>query len=337
MFERGGSVIPEEMPRDLKNWLAEKDWPVISWGRITGGFIAPIFRLRVRYKSGVERDMVYKQFSHGRAREFDLSDNVWGALAAYAPPRIARIHADEEKGLLMEDAGQPIKARLGTVDAAQRLTLLQDAVKWLASLHVKLEKKSHAWLALGVMDTYPVASARAWANDAVNGLTWLTEQGFQEINEVQLTQVKDMMERFYPSLAYLLKGRNTVTHGDPHMENLLLRREKFCLIDWEYSCVTVPQRDITILLQDVLTSELHQAARNTYWEYLRQHGWSVDDDAFETTYQACLFDNTLMMLGWEIFKFRRGFLSQKELECIVATKLKWLHESFDYLSKHVSL
>ena len=334
VFERRGSVIQEDMPRGLKNWLAEKDWTVISWGRMTGGFTAPVFRLRVRKKSGVALDMVYKQLIPGRTRDFDLPDDVWGALAAYAPRRIVRIHEDEEKGMLMEDAGQPIKSILAAVDPAQRATLVQDAVKLVAQLHVKLEQNSHAWIVLGVMDTYPVESARAWGNDAVNGLARLTEQGFHGLDMVQVAQVRYMVRRFYPSLPQWLKGRSTVTHGDPHMENLLLRQKQFCLIDWEYACITVPQRDITILLQDVLTAELHQLARKTYWDYLRRHGWSVDDQSFETTYQACLFDNTLMMLGWEIFKFHQGFLSQMELESIVATKLKWLQGSFDYLSNH---
>lgn len=330
-YEMGSKMIREEMPKGLRLWLAEKSWTVVTWERMTGGFTSFVFRFRVRKKSGVELDAVYKQFSPGRTTEFNLYEGVLSTLIAYTPYMIASIHEADEKGVLMEDAGQSMKSIFALVDSARRMKLLEDAVKWLAQLHVTLEQKSQDWLSSGLLNEYHVTSAQVWSNDAVKGLTWLTEQGFNGIDVVQLAQIKDMVQRFYPSFADWLKGRSTLTHGDPHMENLLVHQGQFRLIDWEYSCVTVPQRDLTILLQDVLADELHQVARKTHWDYLRQHGWCVDDESFETAYQACFFDNTLMMLGWEIFKFRQGFLSRMELECIVTTKIKWLYESFQYL------
>ncbi len=143
-----------------------------------------------------------------------------------------------------------------------------------------------------------------------------------------LSEISVMMEWFYPRYPGFMDGRTTITHGDPHLENLLFQHGRFCLIDWEYTAVTVPSRDFAILQQDVLDDDMRNSLRTTYWDRLRQNGWRVDDDAFEIAYQACLFDNTLMMLGWEVSKYRNGHLNQPELEVIVATKLRWLRECF---------
>lgn len=327
------------LPNGVRSWLAQAGWLVIQDKPLIGGFAASIFRLRVRQESGEEIDLIYKQFTPDRANEGELYTGVMRDLSDYAPRLFAHIHDGEEQGILLADAGRPLKSVLKTTMAgdASQLTMLNNATQWLAEFHVSFEGRSLVWLKSGQLEKYSMDSSQFWGTEAIQHLNWLIEQGFHGVERSTVIEVQDMVNRFYLEYPKWLNGRTTITHGDPHLENLLLQDGRFSLIDWEYTCVTVPQRDLSILLQDVLDETIHHDCRKTYWDYLRQYGWSVDDESFETTYQACFFDNTLMMLGWEIYKFRQGFLSRMELECIVATKITWLYESFQHLSKHPRL
>jgi|GEM_PF-3418902 len=361
------------LPKGLQTWLADHGWTALHSAQLTGGFSASLFALRARSQSGAERNLIYKQFAPGRADELHVYSQLLPKLNGYAPDALALIHTPGEQGILMDHAGATVKSVLLMKDRAGRQAILTAAITWLADLHVHFAEHSQSWLHAGIIGLYPFQSSLAYAQEALQALTWLAEsqpmQGGRFIRRgVRLTssaepteteptgtrtpcaelpggqaaplrsgsvvdasilsEISAMMEWFYPRYPGFMAGRTTITHGDPHLENLLFQHDHFCLIDWEYTAVAVPSRDFAILLQDVLDDDMRHSLRTTYWDRLRQNGWRVDEDAFETTYQACLFDNTLMMLGWEVSKFRNGHLNQPELEVIVATKLRWLRECF---------
>ncbi|MHB1682386.1 MAG: phosphotransferase family protein [Bacilli bacterium] len=368
------------LPEGLQTWLADHGWTALHCVRLTGGFSASLFALCARSQSGAERNLIYKRFAPGRADELHVYSQLLPKLGGYAPDALAFIHTLGEQGILMDHAGTPVKSVLLLKDRAGRRAILTAAITWLADLHVRFAEHSQSWLHAGIIGLYPFQSSLAYAQEALQALTWLTEpqsprpqQQLQNgrfasrtssaeptetgptgtgtprtelpcaelpggqaaplrpgsvVDASVVSEIGAMMAWFYPRYPGFMDGRTTITHGDPHLENLLFQHGRFCLIDWEYTAVAVPSRDLAILLQDVLEDDMRHSLRTVYWDRLRQNGWRVDDDAFEIGYQACLFDNTLMMLGWEVSKYRNGHLNQPELEVIVATKLRWLRECF---------
>ena len=318
------------LPQGLQTWLADHGWTVLSSEPLTGGFAASLFALCARSQSGAERNMIYKQLAPGRSDELHVYSHLLPKLGGYAPAALAFIDTPREQGILMDHAGATVKSLLLRKDRVGQQAILTAAITWLADLHVRYAERSQSWLQAGIVGLYPFESSWTYAKEALQALTWLVAplRPGSIVDVYILSEIGAMMEWFYPRYPGFMAGRTTITHGDPHLENLLFWHGRFCLIDWEYTAVAVPSRDLAILQQDVLDDDMRLSLRTVYWDHLRQNGWRVDEDAFEIAYQACLFDNTLMMLGWEVSKFRNGHLNQSEIEVIVGTKLRWLRESF---------
>lgn len=336
------------LPQGLQSELAKRGWRVVKAERMVGGFAASLYQLRLSTPLGGEVDVVYKRLAPGRTEEFGLYRGVLQEVSGYVPKLLLRVRAGDEQGILIEDAGRPLKAvlresrdnqgvaggELSNSDAmavSRQTHLLQKAVVWLANLHTEYESRSQVWLEQGLLGVYPLASAENWASEALKHLVWLKEQGLCEMDGKTLEFVHTVAEQFYPKYPDYLAGRMTLTHGDPHLENLLMKEQDLRLIDWEYTCVTVPQRDLSIFVQDVLDPHQHDLVVETYWNSMRRAGWRVDEPGFRSTYLACFLDNTLMMLGWEVHKFRQHELALNELEKILSAKLRWLREASEEL------
>lgn len=320
------------LPDGLQTWLQEQGWSVLAAEPIAGVFAGTLYRLHVRTRIGDDMDVVYKQFAPDRAQEFDLYDRWLSRLPQRAPALLGKIEREGEHGIVTVDAGVPLKVAYKAANPPGRRELLAHAARWLADMHVQLERISHEWLAEGIIETYPLASAQAWGAEAVAALSRLVAENAVDIDVAVVQEIHTMAEWFHPRLPAWMAGRMTLTHGDPHMDNLLVDRGQFRLVDWEYACVTVPQRDLAILLQDVLDDDLHHMARRTYEDVLRAAGWTVDASQFQQTFQACLFDNTLMMLAWDCYRFEVGYVTADVLASVLATKLRWLRDSFKKLS-----
>jgi hypothetical protein len=334
-----------QIPNGLQEWLRNNGWEAIRIEPVVGGFAAKVYRFHAcvnaranpRVKTTGQEDVkeeihaVYKEFAPGRIEERHLYDRLLVHLPTYAPRVYGYVDTPGEVGIVLEDVGTPLKSVLSGLGRTEKEHLIRRAVTWLAEFHADVEENAQAWLRSDVISVYPMDSARAWGKAAIEALMWLTEQHLCEIDIEFLKELHDTVEWFYASLPAWMAGRMTLTHGDPHQENWMVHNGEFRLIDWEYACVAVPHRDLAIFLQDVLDEHLHVVARTTYWNCLRDRGWPVDDPQFLTSYAACLFDNTLMMLGWEVDKFKQGHLHRSELEALVPHKLRWLKQSLSDL------
>jgi spectinomycin phosphotransferase len=64
-------------------------------------------------------------------------------------------------------------------------------------------------------------------------------------------------------------GPYVITHGEPHPGNLLRTRAGLCLVDWDMTALTRPERDLWWVI-----SGDQDAAR-----YSRRTGWTVNQDA----------------------------------------------------------
>jgi len=322
-----------KLPLALLTWFDSHDWRVVSVEAIVGVYAAKLYRISVIDNVEVTHRLIFKEFAPNRAQEIQIYLTLLNSLPDYVPQLHTLVQRDDKNpaGMLVDDAGPTLKETLRQIDAAPAKKLLLEAVQWLAKLHLAFETQSADWLARGVLQEYPLDSSLAWGTEALSALTWFRDEDCCGVRDAEIDEVCAMVNAFYPRYPAYVKGKTTVTHGDPHHENILYLQQTFSLIDWEFCCVTVPQRDIAIFLQDVLDVPLHQAALATYFNSLRDGGWAVDSYTFQQTFHACFFDNTFMMLGWEIHKFREGHLDATDLNRLVASKLGWLRETYAVL------
>ena len=192
--------------------------------------------------------------------------------------------------------------------------MLRQATELLADLHAGLAEQAQSWLREGKTTVYPFHSSVQWAEEALQELATLDADVMRELRAIA--------DWFYPQFPAWMSGRQAFTHGDPHMENILLDGGRYRLIDWEWSSVAVPQRDLAILLQDVLDEGLQGEAYAHYRQALSERGWDTESAGFHRAYVACLLDNTLMMLGWEAGKYKNGYLSREEFAEITRFKIE---------------
>nr|WP_236587736.1 phosphotransferase [Tumebacillus amylolyticus] len=304
-----------------------RGWELVESNPIRGGYAAELYRLTVRDETGQLREVIYKKFSPERNSELELYRTVLPEVPHAIPTLYGVVDEDGEQGLILEAAGVPVKAVFSEQDAQGKREMLRGLLELLANLHTSLQEKSQHWLAKGQVSSYPFESSAQWAEITVQELAGLTEHGKFGVDTELVREVRGMAAAFYPRYPEWAVGATTYTHGDPHLENILIQNGHTRLIDWEWACVSLPQRDLSILLQDVLEDELHEFALEVYQELVP----ISNPSQFRTAFQACLFDNTLMMLGWEIRKYLDGHLTDAELARILPTKLRWLRTAYQSL------
>ena len=311
---------PSALPSGLRHWLRRRGWRVTGAAPIIGGYAASLFKLRVEDADGLARNAVYKRFAKGREQEALLYGRVFAGIPDLVPQVLGHIKEGDEAGILMAYAGETVKTTLKRLQPAERTRLLMDAVLRLADMHIQFEACLAGLIERGLLSRYPLQSSISWAHFSLGMLKMM--------DSVEEKRIETMSDWFYPRYEKWLHGRITLTHGDPHLENILISGGGFRLIDWEASCAAVPQRDLAVFLQDVLDGGQHAALRETYLERLRSAGWNVNHPEFNHSFEAVFFDNTLMMLGWEIYKYREGHLAFEEISAILRTKIGWMEKSF---------
>lgn len=312
----------------LERLLRDLGWQVQSIEPMPGGYAAELYRLTARDRQGAAVDAVYKRFSPGRAQELPLYAKIAPALPYGLPTLYGTVQHGDEQGILMEESGVVLKSVFQQQQPAEQQETLSALVRMFAQLHVTFADQGATWLTEGTVSPYPYESSETWAQDSARQLAFLAERGLCGVTSDTVQEIEGMIGAFYPRYPTWTSGRQAFTHGDPHMENILLDLGQVRLIDWEYASLALPQRDLSILLQDVLDDELHTYAWRLYQAELQERGWEVDPITFLQGFTACLFDNTLMMLGWEIGKYRNGYLDVAELEIIVQVKIGWIRRSY---------
>jgi hypothetical protein len=295
---------------------------------IVGGFAATLYRVRAWDEQGKAVDAVYKRFVEGRDAELSLYEKIASELPYGLPALYGIVEEEFEKGILVADSGLVLKPEFRRQGRAEQEGILADLVGMLAELHVTFAGKGAEWAEDGVISSYPYESSLEWARAALERLGELVDAEGGVVTRETVQDVTAMVDAFYPRYQEWTAGRQTFTHGDPHMENILIDGGRLRLIDWEYASLALPQRDLSILLQDVLDEGLHEYALSRFRGELVERGWEVGEDSFLRGFHACLFDNTLMMMGWEIYKFQMGNLEIGELEEIMTAKVGWMRRCF---------
>lgn len=315
----------------FQQWLQQSEWSLAGCEYMAGGYAAELYKVTLLDAAGQILPAVYKKLARGRESELYLYTNVLSSLPVAVPKLLGIVQAADEIGLLMEYGGQTVKPLYQNSPPHRKKQILTDLITLLAELHTACEPKAEERVKAGAVFSYPYTSSIEWGRSAVQTLESLSVKGFDEVTPQTIAQVRAIAKDFYPRYSGWTNGRSTMTHGDTHMENILFDQGKFQLIDWEWASISVPQRDISILLQDVLEDDLHTFAWHSYQAAMKERGWEADSPQFEQGFFASMVDNTLMMLGWEIKKYLSGFISRPEIEMILAAKVRWIQEYYERL------
>ena len=296
---------------------SDKIWKVL-WEDAEGRLIPT----RFKWLSGHEPTW-YGALGPRWGTEFGLSPLT---VASTIPPYV-----------LLPDLGPSLKQRMTTYSPEHRFRLLQTLVLQLAAMHVRFRPFSSTWAQSGLLQKYSVQASKSWMMMALHGMAGLADQGWPDAR-AQARATRDKLETIGPHLeAWTNQSVDlTVIHGDAHLGNWLVRRDaSLALMDWEYLSVGAPARDLAVLFQDVWDPDQRQMLFELWSRALHQAGWTVAVPEFLRAYQATWFDNTIMMLAFDIQQFRQGRLGTEDLRRIWEIKLSWLDQAYEALSRCV--
>ena len=320
--------LNSKLPSAVLRYCQEQAWTIHNVKQINGGFAATLYRIRLLDGHRL-RDVIYKHFSARREAEAFLLPALTPLIASISPKIFALIrdeqHTDQTIGVLMDDLGDTLKTKLHALPLAQQEVILRQAMVFLADF-------SHASIAMlstlqqhGVPDGYAFASSSVWCRRSLeNCQTFLNDDQTMALHRDQVEAVCAFYPTFEKNYPTWLTGTQVLTHGDPHLDNWFYQDHKFYLIDWEAASITASSRDLAIVLQDLLDPTLFKIAFTTYQKRWKELGHDTESNEYRLAFVASFFDNTLMMLGWEIQKYLDHHLTREALEKLLAVKLNWL-------------
>ncbi len=307
-----------------------RGWELLSAKRKTDR----VFRLQWRNDRDEVVDTIFKCIGLQESVWYSELMFRWGKQYTVMPVEVGTVPMPY---VLLPDLGASLKERLQSLAAPDREEKLKAAVRQIAQMHVDTGAPVRDWLKQGKIQEYSIASSSAWEKTAIAEIGWLADQGWigarNWVNKIRM-QSEAVLSHLatWTNRSVLL----TLIHGDPHLGNWLTTANgDFRLVDWEYLSMGAPARDVTILLQDVWEPPLQDALFFTWQAILRDGGWPVDSEEFRRAFHAARFDNTLMMLGFELAAFQGGRITREEMEQIWEIKTGWIDDDFQQLMRYL--
>ncbi|UOR12817.1 phosphotransferase family protein [Halobacillus amylolyticus] len=294
----------------LDRRLSEMGWKLLNIEVINGAHAGSIYRIDVIDQENNKAKYIYKEFAGDRNNEVD----VYGKLKSYIKPfsKLVKVWNSSPKAILMLDLKMPLKETFKELPIRHKKTLIEGILQKLSYLHSLNPRK-----AANELPTHFITSEwREWGLDQIKKLClrhqWAKSKWIKTIDypyeQLGLTN-------------YMFRSPLTLTHGDPHLENIFYFEEHIWFIDWEWAAIGSPLRDITIMLQDIYELELIQFAFNSYRGILEVKNLNISKDDYRSDFNHLYIDHTTMMLAWEIEKYFQGYTSEERVKEITEFKI----------------
>jgi len=282
--------------------------------RRTGPFAAALFDVWTVTEDGVDERYIYKIPPEERNGEFDVFGALGAELSPWLPEGIARFER-APKAIAMRYAGEPILTpeAVGAVPERERLAAYELVAERLAELHLYTAPMAERWVREG--KAAPYAYSRAWA-DA------LLTQAEGALGRSALDALREIANAFYEGYsAASMRGPAAFTHGDPHWGNALRLGGKITLIDWEWTNVAAPMRDLAILLQEEPDDAVLERVASSHARRLLSGGLPGTYEAVMADFDRMMVDNSIMTLGWDVALYRRGDIGLERLRDVSERRL----------------
>lgn len=305
--------------------LTELKYSNVLIEKLTGGFAAEIYKIRANGQQGTLNRLIYKQFDPSRANELKVYGTLYPFIKRFMPTLHA-MYRNPPQALLMDDAGSSIKNMLGE-DSEEIQALIHLVLDTLATLHCESVNHIDEWMANGLVEGYPFGTE--WADWAIQQLNRLERHAWDWYDPSWLEKLPELLQHFYNQYPESIRCKPTLTHGDPHADNIFMLNGRPVFIDWEWTVAASPLRDLTVFLQDLYEPMLIQASADEFYRLLKQKGYPITRESFDNDYRWTCLDNTVMMLAWEIEKFEMGVLTEKELRKMVCFKLQTIFKMWN--------
>ncbi|WP_309118373.1 phosphotransferase [Paenibacillus sp.] len=274
--------------------------------RREGLFAATLYDVWTAAAGSDSQRYIYKLPPPERNGEFDVVGKLGAELAPWLPEGIVRFESSP-KAIAMRYAGEPILPpdRAGTVPAAERLEAYELVSERLAELHLRTAAAAERWASEG--KAAPYAYSREWA-DA------LLMQAESVLDRGEWAALSRIASDFYARYsASVMRGPVVFTHGDPHWGNALRLGDRVTLIDWEWTNVAAPMRDIAILVQEEPDDEMLSGVAASHATRLLANGLPGEYDDVMADFDLMMVDNSIMTLAWDVALFRRGDIGPERL------------------------
>ncbi|HZG56556.1 phosphotransferase [Paenibacillus sp.] len=270
-----------------------------------GSFAAVVYDVFVRGTSGREERFVYKQPPEDRLGEFALLRDLGAELSPWLPAVVARFEATP-RAFLMRYAGEPLlpPEAVRAAGRTERLSAYERISAALADLHLRTLPYARQWAREGRASPY--AFSREWADR-------MLRDADGALPSVLAAELSRIVTSFYADYGpSSMRGPETFTHGDPHIGNALALDGKLTLIDWEWTNVAAPMRDVAILAMDEPEDALYARIAEAHADKLVRGGMPATVEALLDDFGRMTVDNALMTLGWDAALFRRGDTTARE-------------------------
>lgn len=287
----------------------------VSIRRLKGNYTGKLYRIHAKDRDAKYINVIYKQFAKHRCNEIEIYQSLYPLLPQFMP-RTLQVYRTGDKAMLFEDLGQSIKTQIDVSGELQKENLLEILAK-LADLHTIGQNLRGMLLKNNILINYK--QVNNWMKWASPMLKELERQQFPWFSSTWITKFNEQVELFN-ARGIAPSGNITLTHGDPHLDNVFIKNKNVYFIDWEWATITSPLRDFTLLIQDIYDQSLVEWSIKKYQGFLKEKGYVITEDEFNNDFAYYYFENTLKMLAWDIEKFLGNFISQKELLKIISFK-----------------
>ncbi|WP_027954533.1 phosphotransferase [Halobacillus kuroshimensis] len=298
----------------LNQRLQEVKKSPIHSEHIKGAHAGHVIRIETFNQNGEKEKLIYKEFAKGRNNEIDIYKKLADHLQSFIG--LVKWWESPPQAILMIDFGIPLKDDFMESPFHKKKKSIMSILQRLSHLHsLKIDQtgvplNTHAityeWSEWAIEQLKLLNATHIWAPD------WFT-------------QIEIIYHRL--KLAeYKVRGPLTLTHGDPHLENVFRYHGEIWFIDWEWTAFASPLRDVTILLQDVYDEKLVQDVYRAYKVLLDKKNVSISNDAYRHDFHHLYLDHTVMMLAWEIEKYFQGYTAEGRIKEIVEFKINQINK-----------
>ncbi|KUO95483.1 phosphotransferase [Ferroacidibacillus organovorans] len=306
----------------LPEFFAERGQRVCAVSQLRQGSFGTLYRLAVENGRGVMDHYVMKHLGEYHDLERVIAPLTARELSPFAVPIVGVIHSERGYATLAPDRGLPVREKRPlSVDALTRI------VDHLVAMHITLSDRAGLWHQQGILPTLTVADTRAWM-----------ETGYQACRAALRGERVDW-EKEAAHIAWFCEQREslqverfTMTHGDAHLGNLFDQDGRLEWIDWAFAAYAPPQRDLAVLVQDLAEETLHDMLRERMVTGYARAGWDIDRQAFARAYAAAFFENTWMMIGFDL-QARLDETTEAQRKTRALQKLSWIARAWAEMTR----